>query len=57
MFLLGWLAFRSGDGALANIACENCLAGDPDYGAANLLRGALSRGVDPRRLPMLESRA
>jgi hypothetical protein len=53
MFLLGWSAFRSGNGALANIACEFCLLSDPDYGAANLLLSALSRGVDPRRLPTL----
>jgi hypothetical protein len=54
LFLLGWSAFRSGNGALANIACERCLLSDPDYGAAKLLLSALSRGVDPRQLPKLQ---
>jgi hypothetical protein len=54
LFLLGWSAFRSGNGALANIACERCLLSDADYGAAKLLLSALSRGVDPRQLPALQ---
>jgi hypothetical protein len=57
LFLLGWSAFRSGNGALANLACEHCLISDPDYGAAKLLLNALSRGVDPRQLPALRAPA
>ncbi|HEY3736148.1 MAG TPA: DUF4192 family protein, partial [Jatrophihabitans sp.] len=55
LFLLGWTAFRTGSGALANIACDRALASDPDYSAAELLVVAVSRGVDPRRLPSLRA--
>lgn len=57
LFLLAWAAFRAGNGALANIACSRALASDPAYGAAKLLATAVSRGVDPRRLPGLGTRA
>lgn len=53
LFLFGWAAWRQGDGTLAGIAAERAVASDPDYSAADLLLAALSRGVDPRRLPKL----
>jgi hypothetical protein len=53
LFLFGWAAWRSGDGALASIAAERAVASDPGYSAADLLRAALSYGVDPRRMPRL----
>jgi hypothetical protein len=53
LFLFGWAAWRAGDGTLAGIAAERAVASDPDYSAADLLLAALSRGVDPRRLPKL----
>jgi hypothetical protein len=53
LFLYGWAAWRSGDGALANIAAERAVTSDPGYSAADLLLAALARGVDPRRMPKL----
>jgi hypothetical protein len=53
LFLFGWAAWRSGDGALAGIAAERAVASDAEYSAADLLLAALARGVDPRRLPRL----
>lgn len=51
MFLLGWLAWRRGDGALARIAAHRVLAGHAGYEAARLLLKALDYGVDPHVLP------
>jgi hypothetical protein len=45
--VLGWLAYQSGEGALASLAVERALADDPGYPLARLLDDALSRGVDP----------
>jgi hypothetical protein len=56
LFLLAWGAWRTGDGALANIAAERALHSDPRYSAADLLLAALARGVDPRRMPRLRVR-
>jgi hypothetical protein len=53
MFLYGWAAWRAGDGALAGIAAERALESRADYHAADLLLGAVSAGVDPRRMPRL----
>ncbi|MCU1659009.1 MAG: hypothetical protein JWO57_3665 [Pseudonocardiales bacterium] len=53
LFLFGWCAWRSGNGALAGIAAERAVSSDPGYSAADLLLAALSRGLDPRRLPRL----
>jgi hypothetical protein len=53
LFLLGWAAWRRGDGALARIAAQRALASDAGYGAAQLLLDAMDSGVDPRRLPRL----
>ncbi len=53
LFLYGWAAWRSGDGALAGIAADRAVGSDPGYSAADLLLAALAQGVDPGRLPKL----
>jgi len=53
LFLLGWTAWRHGDGALARMAAERALSSDPDYQAASLLLDAMDLSVDPRCLPSL----
>jgi Domain of unknown function (DUF4192) len=52
-FLLGWTAWRRGEGALARIAAERALAAASGYTAAQLLIEILDRGVDPRLFPSL----
>lgn len=52
-FLLGWTAWRRGDGPLACLAVERALLDDPEHGAATLLTDVLGRGLDPRRFPLL----
>jgi hypothetical protein len=56
LFLVGWSAYRRGDGALAGIAATRAIESDPGYSAADLLLAALSQGIDPRRLPRLRLR-
>jgi hypothetical protein len=51
LFLLGWLAWRRGDGVLARIAACRAVAADSGYEAARLLLTALDHGVDPAALP------
>jgi hypothetical protein len=53
LFLYGWAAWRAGDGASAGIAADRAVESRPDYHAADLLRAAVSSGVDPRRVPKL----
>jgi hypothetical protein len=53
LFLVGWAAWRRGNGALAMIAAERALEADPGYGAADLLLSAISNAVDPRMLPRI----
>ena len=53
LFLHGWASWRAGDGALAAIAAERAIAGNPGYHAADLLMAAIRSGVDPRRMPKL----
>jgi hypothetical protein len=53
LFLLGWAAWRRGDGVLARMAAERALVSDPDYRAASLLLDAMNSGVDPRWIPSL----
>src|SRR5262249_24896873 len=52
--LLAFVAWQSGDGALANVALDRALADDPDYSMATLLRQVISVGAPPSmaRLPM-----
>jgi Domain of unknown function (DUF4192) len=52
--LLAFIAWQSGEGALANIAIERALAADPDYSMAHLIGQALDAGLPPSaaRLPM-----
>jgi len=53
LFLFGWAEWRTGNSVLARIAAEQALATDPDYTAAQLLLGAISHALDPRRTPRL----
>ena len=52
--LLAFVAWQSGDGALANVALDRALADDPRYSMALLLRQVMSAGAPPSmaRLPM-----
>jgi hypothetical protein len=52
--LLAFVAWQSGDGALANLALDRALADDPGYSMAGLLRQVISSGAPPSmaRLPM-----
>ncbi|HVT66505.1 MAG TPA: DUF4192 domain-containing protein, partial [Trebonia sp.] len=52
--LLAFVAWQSGDGALANVALDRALADSPRYSMARLLRDALDSGAPPSmaRLPM-----
>jgi hypothetical protein len=52
--LLAFVAWQSGDGALANVALDRALADDPQYSMALLLRQVISAGAPPSlaRLPM-----
>jgi hypothetical protein len=52
--LLAFVAWQSGDGALANVALDRALADDPSYSMATLLRQVISAGAPPSlaRLPM-----
>ncbi|MGH3284251.1 MAG: DUF4192 family protein [Streptosporangiaceae bacterium] len=52
--LLAFVAWQSGDGALANVALDRALADDPQYSMAVLLRQVINSGAPPSlaRLPM-----
>jgi hypothetical protein len=52
--LLGFVAWQSGNGALANVALDRALDEDPHYSMAVLLRQAIDSGAPPSlaRLPM-----
>jgi len=52
--LLAFVAWQSGDGALANVALDRSLADDPRYSMALLLRQVITAGAPPSlaRLPM-----
>jgi hypothetical protein len=52
--LLAFVAWQSGNGALANVALDRALADDPCYSMARLLRQAVDSGAPPSlaRLPM-----
>lgn len=52
--LLAFVAWQSGDGALANVALDRALADDPAYSMATLLRQVIAAGAPPSlaRLPM-----
>jgi hypothetical protein len=53
LFLLGWVAWRRGDGVLAGLAAERCLAADAEYEAARLLRVVVDRCIPPTRVPRM----
>jgi hypothetical protein len=52
--LLAFVAWQSGDGALANVALDRALADDPAYSMATLLLQVIAAGAPPSlaRLPM-----
>jgi hypothetical protein len=52
--LLAFVAWQSGEGALANVALDRALADDPQYSMALLLRQVITAGAPPSlaRLPM-----
>jgi hypothetical protein len=52
--LLAFVAWQSGDGALANVTLDRALADDPRYSMALLLRQVITAGAPPAlaRLPM-----
>jgi hypothetical protein len=52
--LLAFVAWQSGNGALANVALDRALADDPRYSMASLLRQVIDSGAPPSlaRLPM-----
>jgi hypothetical protein len=50
--LLAFAAWRTGDGALANIALDRALAADPRYSMARLLRELFISGLPPSAVPM-----
>ena len=45
--LLAFVAWQSGDGALANVALDRALADDPRYSMALLLRQVITAGAPP----------
>ncbi|QSB17021.1 DUF4192 domain-containing protein [Natronosporangium hydrolyticum] len=45
--LLGFAAWRAGDGALARLALARALTADPEYSMAQMLLDAVQRGVPP----------
>ena len=52
--LLAFVAWQSGDGALANVALDRAVADEPRYSMALLLRQVITAGAPPHlaRLPM-----
>ena len=52
--LLAFIAWQSGNGALANVALDRAQADDPTYSMSKLLREVIDSGAPPRlaRLPM-----
>ena len=56
--LLAFVAWQSGNGALANVALDRALADDPRYSMALLLRQVITAGAPPSlaRLPMTPGR-
>jgi hypothetical protein len=45
--LLAFVAWESGNGALANVALDRALADDPQYSMARLLRQVINSGASP----------
>jgi len=50
--LLAFAAWRSGEGALANVALDRAFAADPHYSMARLLQELFISGLPPWSLPM-----
>lgn len=51
--LLAVTAYRHGDGALAQVAVDRCLAAEPDYRLGHLLLAAMASGLPPQQLAQL----
>lgn len=49
--LLGYAAWRTGNGALARLAVERALAADPEYRLGLMLLDVLDAGIPPAELP------
>ncbi len=45
--VLAVAAYRAGDGALAQIAVDRCLRGDPEHRLAHLMLGVMASGMHP----------
>jgi hypothetical protein len=57
LFLVAWMYWRQGHGAMANAAMELLYALDPNYSAAQLLQHALREGINPRGISLSEVEA
>ena len=53
LVLVAWVAYARGDGGLANVALERCLASDPGCTLAHLLAEMLGRQVPPAEVRTL----
>jgi hypothetical protein len=53
--VLGYLAWRAGDGALARVAIDRALQADPQHPMAGLLDEVLGLGIGPHAMTALES--
>ena len=53
--VLGYLAWRAGDGALARVAIDRALLADPQHPMAGLLDEVLGLGIGPHAMTALES--
>jgi hypothetical protein len=47
--LLAFVAWQSGNGALANVALDRALTDDPDYKMARIMRRTIDCGLDPSK--------
>lgn len=48
--VLAVAAYRAGDGALAQVAVDRCLRGDPEHRLAHLMLGVMAAGLHPDEL-------
>jgi hypothetical protein len=44
------VAYRHGDGALAQVAVDRCLLAEPEHGLAQLMIAIMSSGIHPDEL-------
>ena len=55
--VLAVAAYRRGDGALAQVAVDRCLAAEPDHRLAHLMLGVMAAGLPPADLVRLGNQA